>query len=95
MGCGGSKQQAQADTRAEADRYQRRKKKGFRDSGLERHRQACIQQKKKLHHVEDPATARKKKVQKIQQTNKKKPAGPMGLTENELQKKRNNLKHVK
>lgn len=36
----------------ESDRYQRRKKNNFRDSGLDRHIQECIDQKKKLRKVQ-------------------------------------------
>ena len=94
MGCGGSKEKdSRTDNQAEADRYNRRRKNGFQDSGLERTRQDCIKQKKKLRHVEDPELTRKKKIANIEQEQKKKPAGPPGLTENELQKKRANLKH--
>jgi hypothetical protein len=94
MGCGGSKEKvSRNDAKTEADRYARRKKNGFKDSGLERTRQDCVNQKKKLRHVEDPELARKKKVANIKQEQKKKPAGPLGLTDNELEKKRANLKH--
>ena len=101
MGCGGSKPAAgghksKAAVQADADRWQRRKKTGFKDSGLERHRQNCVQQKKHLHHVEDPAKAQKKKMAKIQAKNKKTATvGSTGLTQNELQRKRQNLRHVK
>jgi hypothetical protein len=92
MGCGGSKHQAPKDNhKAEADRYQRRKQNGFKDSGLERHMQACVNQKKNLRHVEDPELARKKKVANIQKEQKKKPTGALGLSEDELQKRRANL----
>jgi SUMO ligase MMS21 Smc5/6 complex component len=94
MGCAGSKGSAAArNNKAEADRHARRKKNNFRDSGLERTRKACVQQKKKLHHVEDPAMHKKEKIAKIQKAQKKKPTGPMGMTENELQKQRANLNH--
>lgn len=94
MGCGGSKEHStQGDIKADADRYARRKKKSFKDSGLERHMQACVDQKKKLRHVEDPELARKKKVAHIKQEQKKKPStGALGLSEDELQKKLANLK---
>jgi hypothetical protein len=93
MGCGGSKETAAASNKAEANRHARRKKNNFKDSGLERTRQACVQQKKNLHHVEDPAKHKKEKIAKIQKEQKKKPTGPVGMTENELQNKRANLKH--
>ncbi len=54
---------------------------------------ASVQQKKKLHHVEDPAKHKKEKIAKIQKEQKKRPTGPVGMTENELQKKRANLNH--
>jgi hypothetical protein len=93
MGCGGSKgSAAPRNNKAEADRHARRKKNNFRDSGLERTRKACVQQKK-LHHVEDPAKHKKEKIAKIKKEQKKKPTGPVGMTENELQKKRANLNH--
>lgn len=79
--------------RREADRHARRKKNGFRDSGLERHRQNCVKQKKKLKHVEDPAKTRKTKIENIQKTNKKEAKGPMGLAENDIKNARKNLKH--
>jgi hypothetical protein len=98
MGCGGSKQRPTVaaneprNKKAEADRHARRKKNNFRDSGLERTREACVQQKKKLHHVEDPAKRKNEKMAKIQKEQKKKPTGNVGMTENELQKQRANLK---
>jgi hypothetical protein len=36
----------------ESDRYQRRKQNNFRDSGLDRHIQACRDQKKQLRKVQ-------------------------------------------
>ena len=91
MGCGSSKDARQ--NKAEADRYQRRKKNGFRDSGLERHRQNCVNQKKKLRHVEDPSKARQQKMAKIKNDQKKKATGPLGMTENDIKAARKNLKH--
>jgi ribosomal protein S21 len=89
MGCSNSKDNHQS----EADGFAERKKNNFKDPALEKHRQDCIQQKKKLHHVEDPEVARKKQAANIQKKQKKEAKGPVGLTENELQAKRNNLKH--
>ena len=92
MGCGSSKEQRQNKT--EADRYQRKKKNGFKDSGLERHRQDCVDQKKKLRHVEDPAARPVAKKKKKIETNQKKMAeGPTGMTENDIRAVRGNLKH--
>ena len=91
MGCGNSKS---AEARAEAKRYNQRKKNGFKDQGLQNHINACKNQKKHLHHVDDPAKKRKQKVEKIKLENKKEAkTGGLGLNENELQKKRANLKH--
>jgi hypothetical protein len=92
MGCGNSKS---AEARAEAKRYNQRKKNGFKDPGLQKHINACKNQKKNLHHVDDPAKKRKQKVEKIKLKNKKeaKTGGLGGLNENELEKKRANLKH--
>mgnify|MGYP006345670777 CR=1 FL=1 len=81
MVCGSTKQAdsytgiigQQVNHRAEAERYARLKKAGFRDSGLERHRQDCIKQKKKLHHVEDPTKKQKQKIAAILKDIKKKP----------------------
>lgn len=95
MGCTGSKGSTATarNSKAEADRHARHKKNNFRDSGLERTRQACVKQKKKLHHVEDPAKHKKEKITKIKKEQKKKPTGPVGMTESELKKKRANLNH--
>lgn len=111
MGCGGSKSSGEtsgsADNRQEAERWQRRKKTGFRDSGLERTRQACVKQKKKLRHVDDPQGAAAAKKKNATAKNKRpggnnvNPAsagtggggGPLGITDSFLQKKRAGLKH--
>jgi len=95
MGCGSSKASGgNAATQADADRWQRRKKNGFKDSGLERHRQNCVQQKKHLHHVNDPEKKRKQKQAKIQENNKKTATVAGGMNQNDLLKTRQNLKHV-
>jgi hypothetical protein len=94
MGCSSSKQHQQTDHRADAERYARRKKNGFKDSGLQRHVDACQKQKKKLRHVGDPAVAREKKQAQIQETQKKNAKmGGTGMTANELRDARANLKH--
>ena len=97
MGCGSSKHRSEISGQhlTEADRHARRKKHGFKDSGLERHRQNCVDQKKKLRHVQDPAEARQQKLAKIRANNKKKPTGPLGVTENDMEAARRNLKHRK
>lgn len=94
MGCGGSKEGSalKGDRKKEADRYARRKQNNFKDSGLERHMQECVNQKKKLRHVEDPEKARKKRLEDIKQEQKKKPTDALGLSEDELQKRLANLK---
>lgn len=91
MGCGASTHQ-EAHKR-DADEYAKRKKNNFRDPGLEKHRKDCVKQKKKLRHVEDPEVARVKKMANFQQKQIEEAKGPVGLTENELQAKRTNLKH--
>lgn len=94
MGCGASKSSTAARNQAEAGRYQRRKKNNFRDTGLQRHMDACQKQKKNLKHVEDPDKNHKKKIEKIQAADKKEAkATGIGLNGNELQKKKKNLKH--
>jgi hypothetical protein len=95
MGCGASKQPhdtVKGDYKKDADRYARRKQNNFKDSALERHMQECVNQKKKLRHVEDPEIARKKRMENIKQEQKKKPTDALGLSEDELQKKLANLK---
>ena len=94
MGCGSSKQQQ--DHRTEAQRYARRKKNGFKDSGLQRHMDACQKQKKKLRHVPDPnSTARRQQKQQQIQQNQKNNARMQGtgMTANDLQNARAGLKH--
>ena len=92
MGCSRSKP-AQNE---EANDYDDRKNNGFKDPGLQKHMDECNKQKKKLRKVEDPEVARKKKIQQIQVDSKEKEnVGPLGITQNELQNKRNNLKKAK
>jgi hypothetical protein len=90
MGCGASRQNSATVDSS----YRQRKKHAFKDPGLEKHRQDCIKQKKKLRHVEDPEVNRKKKVEKIQAKNKKEAkVGATGLiTADELQNARKNLR---
>jgi hypothetical protein len=90
MGCGGSKQTV--DHRREAERYNRRKQNGFKDSGLEKQRKDCIKQKKGLKHVEDPAIARKKKLQNIKAKNKVESKAPGGFAQNDILNAKKNLK---
>ena len=115
MGCGSSKQSsAPACDRREAtsasyikrdaERWQRRKKNNFKDSGLQRHIDACVEQKEHLKHVEPGLNKKNKKIKKkgatIQPKNDRKQVGTKnpgvgGLTQNELQAKRKNLRHVR
>jgi hypothetical protein len=90
MGCGNSKNAAH---RAEAEAYNRRKKAGFNDPGLEKHRKDCVNQKKKLRHVENPDMKRKQKEVNIKAKQKKEAKGPGGLTQAEVKAARKNLKH--
>jgi hypothetical protein len=90
MGCGSSKG---ANHRAEAEAYNKRKTHGFKDPGLEKHREDCVKQKKHLHHVQDPDVKRKQKQKQIHTKQQKTAKGPGGLTQNEIQAQRNKLKH--
>eukprot|EP00978_Attheya_sp_CCMP212_P037063 scaffold172267_cov70-Attheya_sp.AAC.3 len=100
MGCGSSKN---ANHRAEADTYKKRKQNGFKDPGLEKHREDCVKQKKNLRHVQNPDQKRKQK-----QANKKmapakggggaggeaiKGGQGGGLTQAQIQAQRKKLKH--
>ena len=62
----GSSNSKNAHNRREAEAYAKRKKAGFKDPGLEQHRQACVNQKKHLRHVQDPDNRRHKKQQQQQ-----------------------------
>jgi hypothetical protein len=62
MGCTSSKN---AQNRREAEAYAKRKKMGFKDPGLEKHRKECVNQKKHLRHVKDPNKQRNEKQTEI------------------------------
>lgn len=89
MGCGSSKN----DHRAEAKAYNRRKKAGFKDPGLEKHRKDCVHKKKRLRHVGSPSEKRKQKQGNIKAKQKKEAKGPDGFNQAEINEARKNLKH--
>jgi len=74
--------------------YQDRKAKGFKDLALERQSEECLEIKSRLRRVEDPRSIklREKKLQKVREELKKKPKGPLGLSDDVLQNQRLSLK---
>lgn len=73
--------------------YKQPREGGFKDPGLERHLEACISQKQRLRHVQDPVEARKEKIAIIKNRNRKKvPTGFGQLSEDELQRRLRDLK---
>ena len=93
----------------EADQYARRKKDKFTDQGLEKVRKDTIQQKKKLHHVDDPDIISKRNLKRnnLENNNKQRTdfkgksggsgrgGGGGGFTQDTISEQRNKLKHVK
>jgi hypothetical protein len=78
MGCTTSRQERLH--KEEADAYERRKKNGFKDEGLEEFRKQTVQQKKRLRHVPDPSqTARKQKQRYVNSDDKKKLMGNVNM----------------
>jgi hypothetical protein len=67
MGCIGSKDTSKDPVKYETEQNlsDHRKKRNFRDSGLDRHIQACVDQKRVLRKVQDPDAQRKHKLKKI------------------------------
>mmetsp|Transcript_33200 Transcript_33200/g.94407 ORF Transcript_33200/g.94407 Transcript_33200/m.94407 type:complete len:106 (-) Transcript_33200:66-383(-) len=103
MGCTGSKN---AQQRREAEAYAKRKKTGFKDPGLEQHRKACVNQKKRLRHIQDPDKKRNQKQQEIHTHQLKTGKGPSpaaaggggggaggGFNQAEIMAAKANLKH--
>jgi hypothetical protein len=90
MGCASSKN---AQNRKEAEAYAKRKKAGFKDPGLEKHRKACVNQKKHLKHVQDPVKKRHEKQEKIHTNQLKTAKGPGIANQGDIIAARGNLKH--
>ena len=86
MGCGSSR------PLSEADAYAQRKKNGFKDPGLERHRVNCVKQKKKLRHVEAPKTTKISMRERKQNKVSGRQHTVSGLDAGELKNVRKNLR---
>ncbi len=78
------------------DSYQKRKVNGFKDLKLEQQVAECLEIKSRLKKVGDPdsVNAREKKLQKLKEERKKKSKGPLGLSDDELKIKLQNLKKI-
>ena len=84
------------ELQTQSDLYQAKKNEGFKDQGLQKTIQSCKEIRKSLKQVGNPEVERKQKVVNLR-TKHKKPLGVLGLlglTDDKLQDKRSNLKHI-
>lgn len=92
----------------EAELYERRKQNNFRDTGLDRHIQACLEQKNKLRKVQVPDQQQGRKQKLSNRTNMahqchshsstygvvRNDKMPVVITQNDIKDARNNLRKV-
>lgn len=78
----------------QADVYQSKRNRGFRDESLHKTMKKFVEKKKKLKRVEDPEHSRKEKIESIRIKQRLKGQGPLALKDGELEDKRSSLKPV-
>ena len=84
------------ELQTQSDLYQAKKVEGFKDQGLQKTMQNCVEIRRTLKQVGNPEVDRKLKVAVIR-NKQKKPLGVLGvlgLTDDKLQDKRSSLKHI-
>jgi hypothetical protein len=82
------------DPTDEAELYQQKKERGFKDPSLYNFIDTCVETKKTLRKVEDPENARKEKLKTIRQAQQAKPRGPLGLSPDCLKNSREGLRPI-
>jgi hypothetical protein len=82
------------DPTDEAELYQQKKERDFKDPSLYNFIDTCVETKKNLRKVEDPLKARKEKLKTIRQAQEAKPHGLLGLSPDFLKNSREGLRPI-